>query len=107
MIPKPQHTNSKIVQPDRSPSVIFQLGRIGVLTSVKLHSQPTLCAVKVHNVAADRMLSAKSVARESFQTKYLPQLRLRVGRDLPHRAGEIQSPSISVAWNLHRLMVPP
>jgi hypothetical protein len=97
-----QHPNPHFVQSRGSLAVVFQLARIPVLTAIKLHDQIARRAVEVHDIAGDRMLPTKSVAAQALHTESPPQPRLRVGWQLPHRSGKPQSPSISVAWDLHR-----
>jgi hypothetical protein len=97
-----QHPNPHFAQSRGPLAVVFQLPLIRVLTAIKLHDQSARRAVKVNDIAGDRMLPTKSVAVQAFQTNCSPKSCLRMGWPSPHRSRKPQSPSIWIPRNLHR-----
>lgn len=62
----------------RGPRGVF-LGLLGMLAAVHFDDQSMLQAAKIHNVIADRMLTAKLRTFQAPRTKLLPKQGLSFG----------------------------
>ncbi len=96
VIPKSQHVHSKLAELQSSSLVIVRLIGIIMLPAIQLNRQSTSRTIKIHDVSADAMLSAKSVACQALESKQLPKFFFRVGWLLAHRTSEFQSTPIII-----------
>jgi hypothetical protein len=77
VIPEPNHTKPATRKIARPFQIVEQI--IRMLPSIDFHDQPRADADEIHDVIADRLLSAEAILAEMTVTQVTPEAAFRVG----------------------------
>jgi hypothetical protein len=103
IIPKPKDFNSQLPEPGRAFSIVGRNIRLAMLTPIKFHCKAARIAIKVEDIFAYRMLSAKLETLELPTTQNRPDFLLGIGRQFSHLAGKTDEPTLFITGSLHSL----
>jgi hypothetical protein len=105
IIPKSQDAYCQLIESHRPISVVFRLNMIGMLAPIELNSQSTRSPVEIHNVAANAMLTTKSVSRQTLDAKHPPKFGFGIRGLAAHCPSELQESPVAITRDLHDIDV--